>query len=128
MGLTGRNCLTAGESSWLTSIYLFHGAFCDCGEPVQHLIKCLHSHITEDDGFGDEELTFAMDAPFDDDGDGGDTGGAPGSAAATDGYVNAGPGGGDGDIVVAGIYEGVGYCVEVGDTELDYSNGLRRSG
>ncbi|XBA83914.1 ORF2 [torque teno Delphinidae virus 48] len=65
MGLTGK-ILTAAEQGWITNLYITHGLFCDCGEPVEHLLRCVRTHIEEDDGFEDELLTFAMDAPFED--------------------------------------------------------------
>ncbi|XBA83932.1 ORF2 [torque teno Delphinidae virus 53] len=74
--------LTGAEQTWITTIYTTHGLFCDCAEPVEHMIRCLHTHIAGDDGFEDALLTFAMEEPFDDDtGDGA----AAGSDHATGG-------------------------------------------
>ncbi|XBA83923.1 ORF2 [torque teno Delphinidae virus 51] len=92
MGLTGelKASLTQHESNWLTMIYCSHSMFCDCGEPVEHLLRLLKWHISEGDGFEDDLISFAMDQDFED--GGGDPGSSvdgTGAGDLTGGYVDA---------------------------------------
>ncbi|XBA83938.1 ORF2 [torque teno Delphinidae virus 50] len=128
MGLTGDGTLSQTEQNWITSLYLQHSMFCNCGDPLGHLVRCLRTHITVDEGIEDEVISFAMAEPFD---DGDDTGNGTGDGPAlADGYVDGGlsVGASAGATVVVGRYVGVALELDVEESPLDSFSGLRGTG
>ncbi|XBA84055.1 ORF2 [torque teno Delphinidae virus 56] len=41
-------------------LHVSHSMGCSCGDAVSHFIRCLRTHIEEDDGFGDEVQDFEL--------------------------------------------------------------------
>ncbi|XBA83935.1 ORF2 [torque teno Delphinidae virus 54] len=71
---------TVFEEQWITMLYVTHSMGCNCGEPVEHLLQCIRTHVEDDDGFEDAVTDFDIIQNLE---DLEDTGAAGGSADAT---------------------------------------------